>query len=391
MSRIELCDRMHCTGCAACSSICPKKAITMQVDEEGFLMPHINRDLCVECGLCQKTCPVLSYKDDKKAYPLTIYAGYINKMKSRRHSSSGGAFVAFAEHYYSLGNGVVVAAAFDEHLSLKHIVSTNHKDLHKFQGSKYLQSNTCDIYPEVLNNLLNGKEVLFIGTPCQVAGLKSFLREDYANLLTVDLVCHGVPSPQLFKFYLKQVGINFEREFEDFYFRNQKLSVYFQHSVVTKSGSEIHISPSKHSYICAYLKGWLHRESCYNCPFASIPRQADCSIADFWGVLSHKVPFAGDASNGVSMIMINTEKGEKIFNEIKKSFYVENKTLDDAKIDNHNLYTHDIRPEIRDVIYSEFQTLTPEEFMMKYNLALPLPRSIWERIKGRIKRTFTNK
>lgn len=386
MSRIVLCDRLHCTGCAACSSICPKKAITMQVDAEGFLMPHINRDLCVECGLCQKTCPVLSYKVDENANPLAVYAGYINKMKLRRHSSSGGTFVAFAEHYYSLGNGVVVAAAFDEHLNLKHIVSTNYKDLHKFQGSKYLQSNTCDIYPEVLNNLVNGKEVLFIGTPCQVAGLKSFLRKDYANLMTVDLVCHGVPSPQLFKFYLKQVGINFEREFKDFYFRNQKLSVYFQHSVVTKSGSVIHISPSKHSYICAYLKGWLHRESCYNCPFASIPRQADCSIADFWGVLSNKVPFAGDASNGVSMIMINTEKGKRIFNEIKNSFYIENKTLDDAKIDNHNLYTHDVRPTVRDFIYKELKEMKPEFFMKKYDLRLPIPPTIWERTKSWIKR-----
>lgn len=360
----------------------------MQADEDGFLMPQINRESCVECGLCQKICPVLSYNDDERSNPLTVYAGYINDVKLRRHSSSGGTFPAFANYYYSLKNGVVVAAAFDEHLNLKHIISTNKKDLYKFQGSKYLQSNTCSVYPQIKDNLVAGNEVLFIGTPCQVAGLKSFLRKEYDNLLTIDLVCHGVPSPDLFRFYLKQVGINSQKKYKDFFFRNQKLSAYFQHSFVTRFGAIKRIPPSKHSYICAYLKGWLHRESCYNCPFAAIPRQADCSIADFWGVLSNKVPFSGDKSNGVSMIMINTERGEKAFDRIKDLFYYEEKTIEEAMIDNHNLYTHDIRPGIRDCVYPEIKSMEPEAFMKKYNLKLPLPISIWERIRRRIKLIF---
>ena len=388
MSVIELCDRLHCTGCAACSSVCPKKAITMEADAEGFLMPHINVELCVECGLCQKSCPVLTYKAEVNVPPIAVYAGYIHDIALRRHSSSGGAFPAFANYYYSLANGVVVAAAFDGHLNLKHIISTRQKDLYKFQGSKYVQSNTRDVYPEIKEKLIGGNEVLFVGTPCQVAGLKSFLRKKYDNLLTVDLVCHGVPSPQLFKSYLKQVGIDNEKEFKDFFFRNQKSSAYYQHSIVTRYSVKKKILRSKHSYICAYLKGWIHRESCYNCPFAAIPRQADCTIADFWGVLSNKVSFLGETSNGVSMIMINTEKGETMFRKIKDRFYYEEKTLEDAKIDNHNLYSNDIRPEIRDRIYEELQNTKPEVFMKKYNLELPLPISVWERIRRRIKRIF---
>lgn len=384
MSVIQLCDRKTCTGCSACYSICPKKAITMIADAEGFLVPQINEALCIECGLCQKCCPVLNFSV-KESFPLAIYAGYINNQKIRRHSSSGGAFPAFAEYFYSQENGLVVAAAFDEHLNLKHIVSSGHDELHKFQGSKYVQSSIGGIFIEIAKLLKEGKSVLFVGTPCQVAGLKAYLRKDYHNLLTIDLVCHGVPSPKLFKHYLKQIGLSDNVEYKDFYFRNQKQSSFFSHTAIKQSGFSKHISPSQHSYICAYLKGWLHRESCYSCPFSQIPRQGDCTIADFWGILANKVPFGGDSTNGVSLIIINSNKGEAVFNQIKSSFYLEEKTLEEAKIDNHNLYTHDDRPEIRDIVYNELFNSSPESFMLKYNLKLPLPPTTYKRIISRLK------
>lgn len=376
MQQIELCDRFRCTGCSACFDVCAKKAITMEPDEEGFLVPHINRDVCIGCGLCQKICPVISNNQVKNPVnPIEVYAGYINDVKIRELSASGGAFPAFANYFYDNG-GLVAAAAFDEHLNLRHILSSKKEELSKFQGSKYLQSDVRNIYKDVLATLTQGREVLFVGTPCQVAGLKSFLRKDYNGLFTIDLVCHGVPSPQLFNFYLKQVGVDLQRVYKNFFFRSHRNSAFFHHSIQDESGSLCSIETNKHSYICAYLKGWLHRESCYRCPFSSIPRQGDCTIADFWGVLSKKVRFEGDRSKGVSMIMVNNAKGAVLFEQIRQYLYIEEKTLEEAKIDNHNLYTHDVRPKIRDIVYEQMEKMTPEQFMKEYGLKLPKPNII---------------
>lgn len=389
MQLIEICNKQLCTGCAACFNVCPKKAISMEFDEEGFLYPVINREICIECGLCQKTCPIINAKQDNPSQPISVYAGYINDIKVRKKSASGGAFPVFAQYYYSLKDGMVAAAMFDEHLKLCHTLSNEKKLLSKFQGSKYVQSEIGTIYEEILKQLQKGTQVLFVGTPCQVAGIKSFLRKDYDNLLTIDLVCHGVPSPKLFQSYLKQVGVSSKNKYRDFFFRKYGDSEYFHHSVSNKLGLLKQISPSKHSYICAYLKGWLHRESCYHCPFAAIPRQGDCTIADFWGVLSGKVAFSGDRTKGVSMIMINNQKGQDIFEHIKQFFYLEEKTLEDAKIDNHNLYIHDNRPEIRNTVYKELLSISPEDFMNKYKLRLPMPTPLMKRIISKIKRIIS--
>ncbi len=385
MQQIELCENTLCTGCGACMNVCPKSAITMHYDDEGFQIPIINRDACVECGLCQKVCPIIN-KQEKKfpSSPLVIYAGYIKDEDIRKNSASGGAFPGFANKFYSRKNGMVVAASFDEHLNLRHTISTKKSDLIKFQGSKYLQSEIGFVFKDILNSLKKGVEILFVGTPCQVAGLKSFLRKDYENLLTVDLICHGVPSPRLFKSYLVQVGVSTKNEYKDFFFRSRNDSAFFLHSLYNKNGSIKVISPDKHSFICAYLKGWVHRESCYRCPFAAIPRQGDCTIADFWGILAGKVPFAGDRSKGVSLIMLNNQKGLSFFEKIKNDFYLEEKSIEEAKIDNHNLYTHDERPDIRDTIYGEMYRTPPKDLMKKYNLRIPVPPSIWKRIKSRI-------
>ena len=389
MQIIELCDKRLCTGCGACDNICPKNAISMEFDEEGFLFPIINQDICVKCGLCTKTCPIIA-RPNREVYkpPIAIYAGYIKDRITLKKSASGGAFPAFANYFYGLENGMVAAAAFDEHLNLRHLLSSTKSDLPRFQGSKYLQSEIGHIYVSIRTELANSKTVLFVGTPCQVAGLKSYLGKDYENLFTIDLVCHGVPSPVLFHSYLNQIGISTRKEYRNFYFRNRRNSAYFQHSIQNKLGLFKKISPADHSFICAYLKGWLHRESCYHCPFSAIPRQGDCTIADFWGILLGKVHFNGNPQNGVSMIMINNPKGQSVFQQVNHSFFFEEKTLDEAMIDNHNLFSHDLRPDIRDIVYSELLKQSPAEFMVKFDLKLPLQVSIWKKIKSRIIRLF---
>ena len=211
------------------------------------------------------------------------------------------------------------------------------EDLKQLRGSKYVQSEPGQIYKSVRKLLLEDKQVFFLGTPCQVAGLRSFLGKEYQNLFTIDLVCHGVPSPRLFKSYLKSIGVSDKQEYENYYFRNQNNSVYYTNSVKPKDGKSWDIPREKHSYICAYLKGWINRESCYNCHFTGEHRQGDCTICDFWGILSGKTPFKGKVSMGVSMVMTNTEKGKAMFDKIKNQLYFEEKTYEDAIIDNHNL------------------------------------------------------
>lgn len=380
-------NREHCTGCSACYNSCAHGAITMQPDNEGFLMPIIDGEKCVDCGLCVKKCPVIhrpTFDEDSKK----IYAAYNLNKEQHQKSASGGLFSAFANYFYALGNGVVCASAFDSSLHLKFLSSVHKDDLKKLRGSKYVQSEIGFIYKEIKKLLVDKKEVFFLGTPCQVAGLRSFLGKEYVNLFTIDLVCHGVPSPDLFKSYLRMIGVNTRDEFDNYFFRSQKDSVYYINSYKRKGKKAVLVQKKQHSYISAYLKGWIHRESCYNCNFTGEHRQGDITICDFWGVLSGKIPFGKKVSKGVSMVMTNTIKGEKIFHKIKDQLYFEEKTFEEALIDNHNLVRPDVRPQERDYIYDELQTLSPEEFMNKYNCIMNLPIPLWKRVFRRLLRVL---
>lgn len=273
-------------------------------------------------------------------------------------------------------------------MNLKIKTSTCKEDLKQLRGSKYVQSEPGQIYKNIRKLLLEDKQVFFLGTPCQVAGLRSYLGKEYQNLFTVDLVCHGVPSPRLFKSYLKSIGVSDKQEYENYYFRNQNNSVYYTNSVKPKGDKIRKIPYMQHSYTCAFLKGWIQRESCYNCHFTGEHRQGDCTICDFWGILSGKTPFNGKVSMGVSMVMTNTEKGKVMFDKIKNQLYFEEKTYEDAIIDNHNLIHPDIRPKERDFVYEELGSLSPKEFMDKYNCILYSPTPLWKRVINRVRRFF---
>lgn len=382
-------NRENCTGCAACYNSCAHCAITMQEDKEGFMVPVVDEKKCVDCNLCVKKCPVINKQDFEEVRQKKVYAAYNLNKEQHQKSASGGLFSAFANYFYQLENGIVCASSFDENLNLKIIASSCAEDLLKLRGSKYVQSEPGQIYKDIRKLLQEGKEVFFLSTPCQVAALRSFLGKEYQNLFTIDLVCHGVPSPRLFKNYLGSIGVTAKQEYENYYFRNQHNSVYFTNSVKLKNKKMLYVPHSQHSYICAYLKGWIHRESCYNCHFTGEHRQGDCTICDFWGILSGKTSFGGNVSMGVSMVMINTLKGEHLFNKIKSQLYYEKKTFEEAIIDNHNLIHPDIRPVERDFCYEELNHLSPEAFMRKYNCHLFVPTSLWKRAIRRLKRLFS--
>lgn len=378
-------NRTHCTGCSACFNACTHSAITMQKDQEGFLLPVIDETKCIDCNLCTKRCPV-NNKPGFEESPKKVYAAYNLNPEQHQKSASGGIFSAFANYYYGLDNGIVCASAFDSNLHLRFILSSDKEDLKKLRGSKYVQSEVNLTYKEIRKLLNENKDVFFLGTPCLVAGLRGYLGREYENLFTVDLVCHGVPSPELFEMYLDSIGVITKEEYENFYFRSQQDSVYFVSSYKERGKAHVQVPIAKHSFICAYLKGWIHRESCYNCPFTGEHRQGDITIGDFWGILYGIVPFGRSRKHGVSMIMTNTTKGESMFAKIKNQLYVEEKTYEEALIENHNLEHPDQRPIERDFIYDELKKISPEEFMKKYSCVLNLPVPLWKRVLRKIKR-----
>lgn len=373
---IELCDRYTCTGCSSCYNACRKNAITMVDDEEGFLVPSIDTSLCVECGACVSSCPLLSQtKRSNEGTEPIVYAGYIKDEQIRQRSSSGGMFTAIATSFFEQNKKskkYLVAAQFNKHLELNHVIVDSIEQISKMRCSKYVQSKIDDIYNRVKELLKANSSVMFVGTPCQVAGLYSFLgNKQYDHLLTVDLICHGVPSPKLFSSYLKKIGIKEDKEYFDYLFRDTASTGFFTSSYISKKRKRHKVPINQHSYIMAYLKGWLHRECCYNCHFNGIPRQADITIGDFWGVISGKVPFNGARGKGISVLLANTDKGKQMATDLSSLCYFEIKTIEEAIVDNHNLVEADKRPDVRNTVYLELNNMSPEDFMKKYDLHLP--------------------
>ena len=195
--------KKDCTGCGACCNICPKNAITMQVDEEGFKYPKIDKEKCINCNLCEKNCPILNKVNLGTKEPLEVLASYTKNENERSSSSSGGMFYELANVIISK-KGIVIGAGYDEQFNVVHKIINNKEDLKELQGSKYVQSDTKNTYKETKEILEKGTEVVYVGTTCQIAGLKSFLQKDYNNLYTCDLVCHGVPSPKVWQKYLSE-------------------------------------------------------------------------------------------------------------------------------------------------------------------------------------------
>lgn len=361
----HLCEKNLCTGCMACFNICKHQAISMKEDNEGFIFPEINNNICTGCGLCEQCCPVLHHPKnaDKNEQP-EVFAGLSKDSNILTTSASGGVFSTLAKEILQSG-GIVYGAAFDNNLKLKHIRITDLINLHKLQGSKYIQSYIGNIYQQVKQDLATHRNILFSGTPCQIAGLKKFLHDkEYPQLILIDLVCHGVPSQKIFDVYCEKIATE---KIYKFQFRSTKTNIY--ETIYSTKGKQYKLKYSeKDCYTRAYLKGLLHRKSCYNCPFSRIPRQGDITIGDFWSIIMHKIQFKESAEKGISCILINTNKGKDFFQQYKTKFIIEQKPLSDAVLDNHNIIHCDSIPRERMFIYSDFFQLTPKEISIKYNL-----------------------
>ena len=274
----------ECCGCSACSNVCPKQCISFQKNDEGFLYPVKDMELCVDCGLCEKVCPFSDNYTFETTKGPKVYAAYDEE--NRSGSSSGGIFYTLARYAIEDRKGWVFGAAFEDKFQLRHIGVNNMADLQKLRGSKYVQSDMGDCYLQIHKLLKAGSFVFFVGTPCQVAGLRAFLRnKEYENLLLADLVCHGVPPQVLFDEHVKYL----ERK------HNATLVSYQFRKADGWGGCEIadFANPIKHKvlpsydlspYLYSFMYGMTYRESCYECKFAKVPRQGDITLADYWGV-----------------------------------------------------------------------------------------------------------
>lgn len=325
-SFISLPSKQLCCGCAACANACPKGAISMQPDEEGFLYPHVDSASCVNCGLCEKVCPVL-HSPVLKAAPAA-YAAKINDTDTLAKSSSGGMFSALALPILKQG-GVVFGAGFDKEWNVCHQYVETAEDLDKLRRSKYVQSDIGTTFRQAKQFLDADHPVLFTGTPCQIAGLKNYLDKEYENLLTADIICHGVPSPAVWQKFLKE---SFPRStIQAVNFRDKLIGWNkFYLSFVTNMGYRIHgatkswtdylldfslfsvLTPLVHYniFLKSFLKELINRPSCHQCHFKGIKSRADFTLGDLWGKWPDSILSKQDKKRGVSVVIAWSNKGK---------------------------------------------------------------------------------
>lgn len=345
-------NHADCYGCGACEQICGHKAIQLKANVEGFLYPEVDTDKCSNCGLCERVCPI--DVPPKGQVKQTIACQYQNE--SLIDSASGGLFKAVADYVLD-HNGYVAGCVFDESFNPIHILSNSPKDISRMQGSKYVQSKIGNVYNEVKKQLKEGVLVLFSGTPCQVAGLKEFLMDKYNNLITLDLICHGVPSPKLLQLYL-DTSFRTKGKITDFKFRNKRKNGWCsQGSVTVESNGKIkekRTTPYTDSYYYYYyLANNISRICCYSCKYSSVSRVGDITIGDYWNLQNILPDF--DCQNGVSVALVNTETGRRVLDNLDDRLIKKETTLQQAVDNNGNLEAPCLMPEKRNLIYSEIE------------------------------------
>lgn len=335
---IHVTDKRQCCGCTACVQKCPKKCVSLHEDEEGFLYPEVDINLCIDCGWCEKVCPLLNRSE--AVPPKKVLAVKNPNEADRMRSSSGGVFIALAREVLAMG-GVVFGAVFDDTCGVKITCAETLTGVRLMSGSKYLQAKVGHAYIDAECFLKQGRKVLFSGAPCQIAGLHKYLRSEYPNLLSVDFLCHGVPSPGVWRRYLKETidslqsarkgagkntvlpSLNVMPKTVGVEFRDKTLHGWKRYSFVVRKKfpseadqdtvllSDIHC---KNPFMRGFLSDIYLRPSCYECKCKNGVSHSDLTIADFWGI-DHLMPDFDD-DKGVGLVLVNTEKGQQIFNRL---------------------------------------------------------------------------
>ena len=361
---IDIKEKRDCCGCSACVQICPKQCISMSADNEGFLYPQVDTTKCIDCGLCEKVCPVINQNEPRE--PFAVYAVKNTNDKVRLKSSSGGSFTLLAEQIISEG-GVVFGARFNEHWEVVHDYTETMEGLEPFRGSKYVQSIIGDSFFKAKQFLNNGRKVLFSGTPCQIAGLKKYLRKEYSNLLTVDIICHGVPSSLVWEKYKKEIvehanpnnnpldliklyGINFRDKTKGW------RDYHCIYSVVNTNINKVINITNKHiqdPYMRLFIANYSLRPSCYHCPAKSGRSGSDITLGDCWGIKRIEKVF--DDNIGVGVCVINED------NYLKDIILLKSKNLllpyNYLNQHNRSYYNSSIRPARRQEFFEKMESV----------------------------------
>lgn len=312
---INITDKSKCSGCHACANICPKQCIKMELDNEGFRYPVVDSASCINCDLCEKVCPIINPLKNKTEKEIAVYAAYTKDRETRENSLSGGIFSEIAK-FILMHKGIVIGAAFNSDWHACHILAEDTDELAKLRGSKYLQSNIGDTYKQTKRLLDEGKLVFFTGTPCQIEGLYSYLNKDYGNLITQDLICHGVPSEKVWDIYLSDAERKAGARIQNVSFRNKDNGWNdFNLKIDFDNGYQYSKKHGEDLFMKSFIKDICLRPSCYNCSFKGRIRPSDITLADFWGI-KHIMSDLND-DKGTSLIFVNSEKGNKVFNEIR--------------------------------------------------------------------------
>lgn len=374
----------ECTGCSACYNVCPVDAISMKFNFEGFLYPYIDDSLCVNCAKCVRCCHIVNTKELK--FPEETYCG-AGKGEFIENSASGGMFAVFAKYVIEELSGVVYGVELDLRDNIcRHVEINKVEDIYRIQNSKYVQSEISDVFPLCKKNLLEGRQVLFSGTPCQISGLRNYLGCEFDNLLTVDIICHGVPSPKLLSMYIKNelpdniTKLRFRHRLEAS-LRRSAYDINYEvngHTIIKPGGNDI--------YYNAFINGESLRECCYTCKYAREDRISDITIGD---CDSWKLYKGLEKDNIISGILINSTKGENFWRECNKRITYTKLDYKEECIINHQLRRPFIRPTRRDTIYKDLSNLKWAEFKEKQqktqnDLTLKIKRTVYKIFTQRI-------
>ena len=343
-------EKSRCTGCYGCKNICPFNAIDMVEDIDGFIKPFVDQTKCKKCKRCINICPQL--KSSKLNMPIKVYAAFCKNVEKHLSGSSGSVFGAVAEKILEK-DGIVFGCEMDMNFNVKHVEISNINQLARIKKSKYVQSDINNSFAKVEEYLKNDKYVLFSGTPCQIESLKNFLNKEYDKLITVDVLCHGVPNNRIFKDFIEYFETKHNCKIKEFDFRykNKKIGKYITR-IKTSKNREFFYPWQGTSYTFLFMNDYILRESCYDCKYVTLKRVSDISLGDYWNIEKKIIKFNNNL--GTSMVLINSEKGLDIFNEIKNSFEYIETDCEDAVKSNLTLWKKIPKPEERDEIIRDY-------------------------------------
>lgn len=381
-----ICMEDICTGCMACLNTCPHKAISVGTDERGFYMPIINRDLCTDCGVCRKICPAL-HKPSGNHEPKKVYAMWSKDALLRKNSSSGAVFSGLAKWILDQ-DGLVYGCALNEEHVAEHICISSLEELDQLRGSKYVQSRIGDIYSSVKVALKEGWKVLFTGTPCQIAGLKAFLgHADCTNLYSMDIICHGVPSPMAFSDYMKASEEKQKARAKNISFRHKDPGwTNFSMRIEYENERIYQEIGRKDPYLNAFLKDCLTRDCCHTCPYTSTQRMGDLTAGDFWSYVSVSHEVRND-EKGISIVLVNNEKGQRMLQAIKKDYVLQERTVSEGKRGNRCLSRPYPPSASKDLFWKTY--LADRDFLKAADQCVPKKKpSLKHRISEEVNRYY---